>query len=416
MKIAYHFCLYLVRRLLPIVGLFNQKIRLMCRGQKETFSKLSKLNKERPLIWVHVSSLGEFEQGLPLMERFLKAHPNYQLLVSFFSPSGHAVQCENPIADCVVYLPMDSPKNAKNFIDWAQPKIAVFVKYEFWYRYLKQLKKKNIPTILIAGIFRKEQWFFKNYGKFGVAMLQCFDYLFLQDETSKKLLQTIGIVNTQVTGDPRFERVLKIRETSIAQEDWLRNFKRDDKLLVMGSTWREEEQQFLQMASQVINMGYKVLLAPHQIDKERLQALQNNLESQGLSCQRYTENKPIDKGLKVFILDTYGMLSKVYAYATVAYVGGGHTKDGVHNVLEPAVFGMPIIIGPNYQKFKEARDLVALGGCLVTRDAITFSAVLRDCCDRATRQRIGQINSDFVNRHQGATDLVLKYLAQNYTF
>lgn len=387
----------------------------MVTGQKRTFATLKNITDTDKVLWLHCASLGEFEQGLPFVKKFLEIFPDYKLLLSFFSPSGFEVQKNNPLANWVVYLPLDSARNAQKFIVLTRPNIAVFVKYDFWYHYLKTLQKNDIPTFLISAIFRPQQWFFKPYGKIGVEMLRCFTHIFVQDDRSKKILKNIGITAVNITGDTRFERALEITATA-PKYDWLQQFKGEKKLLVMGSTWETEENQLLQIIDKAIALGYQILIAPHEICPQKTNALQKILRKKNITYTTFTKkNNALITATKVFILDAYGLLAGVYGFADVAYVGGGYTKDGIHNVLEPAAFGKPIVIGSNYQKFKEARELVKLGGILVTDATHGFLSTLQKMTDPAFRKKTGNICKKYVLHHQGATVKILETISAKTT-
>jgi len=406
MNLLYNFFVFLVASLLPVVAFFNQKIKLFVTGRKEIFSKLSLLKGE-PTIWVHVASLGEFEQARPIIEKIKKKYQTHKILVTFFSPSGYQIRKNYDLADVVCYLPLDSKSNAKRFVSLVKPTLAVFVKYEFWPNLLNELKQQNITTILVAGILRKNQLFFKSYGGFMRNSLKAFHHFFVQDENSKELLNSINFKNITVAGDTRFDRVSKI----ITQDNtlhFIEEFKQGKYTLVAGSTWVDDEKLLVNYINNNATNKDKFIIAPHNIKREAILELQKSIVTKSVL---YSDKK--DKNLKeynVFIIDTIGLLTKIYAAADVAYVGGG-LKTGLHNILEPATFGIPVIIGNNYSKFKEAVDLVKIGGCVSVENQVEFNKTLINFKkDDNFRKLTGVINNRYIKDHLGATDLIMNYI------
>ena len=357
---------------------------------------------------MHVASLGEFEQGLPILERLRAQYPNHKLVLSFFSPSGYEVKKNTTAADVVVYLPMDSLSNAKRFLKLVRPELAIFVKYEVWPNYLDQLKKSNTPTILISAIFSKRQIYFKPYGGFMRKSLQKFDTYFVQDDDSKKLLDSIGITKVQVGGDTRLDRVSEILERN-NRLDFMDRFKNNQLCLVSGSTWPEDESILIDYINRT-EERLKFVIAPHQIKPAHVAKITAALQKPSI-CYSALGDQNL-KEIDVLIIDTIGLLTKIYSYANIAYVGGGFAT-GLHNTMEPAVFGVPIIIGPQFEGFKEAEDLVREGGIVPVSSKDSFSNLMNDFLTHPTTlQNKGKINSDYINSNKGASDLIMKYISK----
>lgn len=409
LRFIYHILINIVWFGLHVVALFNAKIKLFVRGRKQTFSILEdKLNPMEKTIWMHVASLGEFEQGLPILERLRAQYPNHKLVLSFFSPSGYEVKKNTTAADVVVYLPMDSLSNAKRFLKLVHPELAIFVKYEVWPNYLHQLKKSNTPTILISAIFSKRQIYFKPYGGFMRKSLQKFDTYFVQDDDSKKLLDSIGITKVQVGGDTRLDRVSEILERN-NRLDFMDRFKNNQLCLVAGSTWPEDESILIDYINRT-EERLKFVIAPHQIKPAHVAKITAALQKPSI-CYSALGDQNL-KEVDVLIIDTIGLLTKIYSYANIAYVGGGFAT-GLHNTMEPAVFGVPIIIGPQFEGFKEAEDLVREGGIVPVSSKDSFSNLMNDLLTHPTTlQNKGKINSDYINSNKGASDLIMKYISK----
>lgn len=408
---------------LKIVALFSPKMKLFVDGRKTVFEKLSQLiSKQEASIWFHAASLGEFEQGLPVMEKIKVLYPKHKIIVTFFSPSGYEIRKNNTIADVTVYLPLDTRKNAKLFIDLVHPELVFFIKYEFWPNYLNELKSRNIKTYLISGIFRENQAFFKWYGGFYRNALKSFDHFFVQNEKSKKLVQQLGFQNVKISGDTRFDRVVSIlkRDNTL---DFIKEFKDNTTTIVIGSSWPKDEEllvNFINNSTEKV----KFIIAPHTIKPEQIVELQKSITKKSIL---YTDLFPAQtlhvknqvqtlhatslQDYDVFIINSIGILTKIYNYADIAYVGGGFGNPGVHNILEPATFGVPIIIGPNYSHFAEATALVNMEGC----SSISNQNELNDAfsnliSNKDIRHEKGHICSTFVQMNKGATEVILKYL------
>ncbi|WP_347173316.1 3-deoxy-D-manno-octulosonic acid transferase [Polaribacter uvawellassae] len=411
MKFIYNFIVEFSSFLLIIFAAFNNKLALFVTGRKETFSKLSILNNSENVIWIHAASLGEFEQGRPIIEKLKEQYPSYTIVLTFFSPSGYEIRKDYEHADVVCYLPMDSKSNVRKFLNIVNPTLAIFIKYEFWPNYLFELQERNIPTILISGIFRKNQIFFKPFGSFMRKSLKAFNHFFVQDQTSKDLLKSINIENVTISGDTRFDRVNEILQQDNVL-DFITEFKNNQYTVVAGSTWKEDEEILVNYINQ--STDEKFIIAPHNINAKDIEILKN-LINKKVVLYSEKEGKNISE-FDVFIVDTIGILTKIYAFADAAYVGGGLTKNGVHNVLEPATFGVPIVIGPEYKKYKEVVDLVALKGCKVIANQNEFSTIFTELkSGKDYREQLGKINQNFIKSNIGATDLILKYINQKIT-
>lgn len=408
MKLLYDFTIFLASLLLPVAAIFNKKIKFFVAGRKETFSKISELKNKRTL-WFHAASLGEFEQARPIIESLKKKCPDYKILVTFFSPSGYEIRKKYDLADVVCYLPLDSKLNAKKFVEIVNPTLAVFIKYEFWPNVLVVLKKKEIPTILVSGIFREEQIFFKYYGGFMRNSLKAFHHFFVQDENSKQLLSTIHFQNVSIAGDTRFDRVSEILEQDNSL-DFIKEFKDNTYTVVAGSTWQEDEALFVNYINNIASEDEKFIIAPHNIKKNSILEIQKSIHKKSVLFSEKS-NKNL-KEYQVFIIDTIGLLTQIYSAADAAYVGGG-LKTGLHNILEPAVFGIPIVIGPKYQKFKEAVDLVNLRGCISIEHQEEFTSLLQKLKNEPSyRKSTGDTNAKYIQENLGATQSIIKWVEQ----
>lgn len=408
MKYLYNFAISLLGILLNILAVFDKKLSLFVNGRKQTFPRLaSAIKPDDKTIWIHCASLGEFEQGRPLIEKLCLTRPGYKIVLSFYSPSGFEIRKNYEKADVVVYLPIDTPANAKKFIELVHPELAIFVKYEFWPNILGVLKDHSVETILVSGIFRPDQIFFKPYGGWMRKSLASFSRFFVQNQNSMALLESIGIKNVTLSGDTRFDRVAQILEQN-NKLDFLDKFVNKNKIiLVAGSTWEKDESYLVNFINQNPENDVQYIIAPHNIIPREIQKLKK-----ALNCKTslYSDGS-FDKDAKVFIADTIGILTKIYSYADLAYVGGGFDKDGVHNVLEPAVFGIPLIIGPVYEKFEEAKDLVQLGGCLAAHNQEQLDNYLKQLIhEENLRQKLGNITKAYIHKNQGATEIILDYI------
>lgn len=410
MKFFYNLLVFKASLFLPIIGLFNKKIKLFVDGRKETFSKISAL-KHQDVIWFHAASLGEFEQARPIIEEIKKQYAQYKILVTFFSPSGYEIRKNYNLADVVCYLPLDSKSNAKRFVKIVNLKLAVFIKYEFWPNLLNELQKNEVSTILVSGILRDKQLFFKWYGGFMRRSLNAFHHFFVQDQKSGKLLKSINFNNVTIAGDTRFDRVSKILEQDNTLS-FITEFKDKQYTIVAGSTWTEDEELLVNYINNQSSENEKFIIAPHNIKKEAILELEKSIHKKTVLYSDVIANKvkqPL-KEYQVFVIDTIGILTKIYAAADVAYVGGG-LKTGLHNILEPATFGIPVVIGKKYDKFKEAVDLVKIGGCLSIKNQEEFTDAFNHLKnDESFRNLTGIINKKYIQDNLGATTLIMNYL------
>ncbi len=398
-------------QVVKILAVFSPKMKLFVDGRKTVFATLSnKIFPSDKTIWFHAASLGEYEQGLPVMEAMKEQYPYYKIVLTFFSPSGYEVRKNNTIADVTVYLPLDTKKNASEFLKLVRPEKVFFIKYEYWPNFLNVLKKQNTPTYLISGIFRENQVFFKWYGGFYKKALESFEYFFVQNEASKKLLQRIGYSNVKISGDTRFDRVSKILERDNSL-DFISAFKNNTLTIVVGSSWPKDENLLVEF----INSNpydLKFIIAPHNIRADQIQQLKNSISKKTVLFSE-KENASLAE-YDVFIIDTIGILTKIYSYADIAYVGGGFGNPGVHNILEPATFGVPIVIGSNYSHFAEATALVNMGGCISISNQKELEIILGTLIQNEDeRYEKGHICSTFVQMNKGGTDVILKHLSND---
>lgn len=402
----YNLIILLASQILKLLALFSPKMKLFVEGRKSVFQTLKdKIHPDDKVFWFHAASLGEYEQGLPVIEKVKEQFPHHKIVITFFSPSGYEVRKNNVIADVTVYLPLDSKDNAKRFLDLVHPEKVFFIKYEFWPNYLNELKQRNISTYLISGIFREKQVFFKWYGGFYRKALQTFNYFFVQNEKSKILLQSIGFTNVRISGDTRFDRVVAIlgKDNSL---DFIEQFKNNQTTIVIGSSWPTDEELLVNFINQA-DSNVKFIIAPHNIKEVQISNLKSQIAKKTILFSE-KENQNVSD-FQVFIIDTIGILTKIYSYADIAYVGGGFGNPGVHNILEPATFGIPIVIGSNYSHFAEATALVGLEGCISVKNQSelneAFNLLLQNEDERYEK---GHICSTFVQMNKGATDRILK--------
>lgn len=409
MSFLYNIIITIARLFLQIIAQFNKKISLFIDGRKDTFQKLSnEISSNDKTIWIHCASLGEFEQGRPIIERIKNDYRTHKIVLTFFSPSGYEVQKNYDQVDVVCYLPLDTKSNARRFIEMTHPEIAIFVKYEFWPNILKELKKNKIETILVSGIFRKDQIFFKLFGSWMRKSLQSFSHFFVQDKNSKNLLESIDIKKVTISGDTRFDRVheIPLQDNTL---NFIEEFKQDQLTFVAGSTWKEDEEMLVNYINNEASENDKFIFAPHNIKEQGIKRLYDSINKKTVLFSE-KENQNIED-FQVLILDTIGILTRVYSYADIAYVGGGF-ETGLHNVLEPATFGVPILIGPKYQKFNEAVDLVHNGGCVVVENSDEMKILLRRLfSDAEFRKEKGSISEKYIKDNIGATDMVLEYIS-----
>ena len=398
----------LASQIVKVGALFSPKIKLFVDGRKTVFQTLiDKIKSEDKTIWFHAASLGEFEQGLPVIEKIKVQFPNHKIVLTFFSPSGYEVRKNNTLAEVTVYLPIDTKANAQQFLKLVHPDLVFFIKYEYWPNYLNELKKLDIKTYLISGVFRENQAFFKWYGGFYRNALKTFDYFFVQNESSKLLLQSLGFNNVKISGDTRFDRVVSILERDNSL-DFIEQFKNNTTTIVIGSSWPKDENLLVNYINQT-NENVKFIIAPHNIKTEQIQELKNSISKKIIL---FSEKENTDlSNYNVLIVDTIGILTKIYSYADIAYVGGGFGNPGVHNILEPATFGIPIIVGPNFSRFAEAVALVHQEGCVSIANQNELNDAFSNLISNAAiRNEKGHICSTFVHMNKGATNIILKYI------
>jgi 3-deoxy-D-manno-octulosonic-acid transferase len=407
----YNIFLLLYRAGIGVASLWNNKAKLWIEGRKNIFGRLGTelRTPNSKLIWFHCSSLGEFEQGRPVMENLRKQTPNSRFLLTFFSPSGFEIRKDYKGADWVFYLPLDSKANAKRFFDIVNPSLVVFVKYDYWYYYLTECKKRNIPLLLVSGIFRHDQLFFKWYGNLHRKMLNCFTHFFVQDKESLDLLKTININNTTVAGDTRFDRVSEIAENFKPIEE-IEKFCGSSQVLVAGSTWPDDEKVIKDAIATLPDL--KIIIAPHEVHKEHIDQLRSIFPDPVLHSQLLTQNSTPTNS-NTLIIDNIGMLSRLYHYATITFIGGGFNK-GIHNTLEAAVYGKPVLFGPNYKKFKEAIGLIETGGGVCVNSSTELTSQLKRLLTNKDVLESNSKNSfEFVNQNKGATENILHYINAN---
>lgn len=364
---------------------------------------------ERP-IWIHCASLGEFEQGRPLIEAIKKNQPNTKILLTFYSPSGYEIRHNYPLADAVVYLPADGQKNAQKFLEIVNPKIAIFVKYEFWFHYLNSLKQAKVPTYLISAIFRKSQPFFKWYGDLHREMLSCFDALFLQDKASLQLLKCFHFQNIYIAGDTRIDRVLAIQSEEKPFPIIAEFCKKNPNILIGGSTWEADEDILTPFINNSLSNNYKTIIAPHEIDKAHISNIQKKLTIPNITYSNAVKNGV--GNARVLIIDNIGMLAHLYRFGKIAYIGGGF-GSGIHNTLEPIAFGLPVIFGTKYKKFPEAVTLVENGGAFSIQNEMGLEAIFKQLQKASFYTNASEKAVGYLKENQGATTRILKQILED---
>lgn len=400
----YNLVIYIYLFGVKLAALFSSKPAKMVKGHREVFDILrDKIDRNARYIWFHAASLGEFEQGRPLIERIRKEHPEYRILQTFFSPSGYEVRKNYQGADIVCYLPFDTPRNVRRFIEMVNPCMVFFIKYEFWQNYLNTLYKKDIPVYSVSSIFRPNQIFFRWYGKDYRKVLKTFSHLFVQNEVSEKLLASIGVTDVTIVGDTRFDRVLDI--CTVAKDlPLVKAFKGNSKTFVAGSSWGPDEDIFIRYFNEHPEM--KLVIAPHVVSDSHLKEIMEKVKR---PCVRYTEatEENVSKA-DCLIIDCYGLLSSIYRYGEISYIGGGFGV-GIHNVLEAAVYGIPVIFGPNNKKFREAQHLLEKKGGFEINDYEEFKRLMdRFLTDNSYLQQAGNAARDYVKNNSGALEKIMK--------
>lgn len=393
---------------------FNPKAKLFVEGRKRIFEEIKEavsVGKNNPRVWFHCASLGEFEQGRPVIEKFKETFPKHQVVLTFYSPSGYEVRKDYELASYVFYLPIDSPNNAKKFLDLINPDAAFFIKYEFWYYYLKELHNRKVPTFSVSAIFRSDQLFFKSYGGFYREILHFFTHIFVQDENSKSLLNEIGIGNVSVSGDTRFDRVIALRNNR-KKLSLVEVFKNNQSLLVIGSSWKEDMDVLLAFINEN-KYSLKYIIAPHEIHEDNIKAIQLSVKLPNI---RYSEAVKITGSslseYTVLTIDNIGLLSSLYSYGEYAYIGGAFGK-GLHNTLEAATFGIPILFGnKNYAKFKEAKELISVGGAFAIGNEKELDDIFQVLSGPGELQKAGETSAAYILKNIGATDHIIKHYKQ----
>lgn len=406
----YSIAIFIYLFFIRIASLFNQKAKKWVEGRKNIFETIRKsLPSGEKRIWFHCPSYGEYEQGKPVLDEIKKSFPDFKIVLTFFSPSGFEKGKKDKTADYVFYLPMDSKKNAKQFLDIVRPVACLFVKYDFWYFYISELYRRKIPCYYFSCNFRSDQYFFKWYGSFFARQLSKISHFFVQNEQSASQLKSIHINNVTISGDTRFDRVFE-NYKNFQSLSLIEKFCSDKEIFVAGSTWEEDERIVLELIKQK-SREWKFILVPHEINDQKIHLLQSSVQGAGLSCILYSElasGKQL--AADVLIINSVGILSRVYHYATVSYVGGGFGK-GIHNTLEVAVFGSPVLFGPNYKKFSEAIDLIEAGGAFCISDA---SGLLNQFHKFNSHpellKQISEKNVHYIKSKKGATKIILDFL------
>ncbi len=393
---------------IAIASLFSNKAKLLHSGRKKSLSVLREKCAGKQVVWLHAASLGEYEQGKPLIQKLKASHPEYTFLVTFFSPSGYEIKKNDADIDVAAYLPADTPRNVREFLDIVQPKAAYFVKYEYWYNFIKGLSDRKIPFYFVSAIYRPSQYFFKPYGKWFVKQLRKCTHFFVQNETSQKLLQSVGINQVTITGDTRFDRVYAIAQKK-EELPFVAEFKGKHPLLVAGSTWQPDEQVLYSVFSSIKAKGYKLILAPHVIDKEHIQQILKLFHNEKVVCYSERSGKNLAE-YDVLVIDAIGFLSKVYRYADMAHIGGAFAT-GLHNTLEAAVFGIPLFFGPIYHKFNEAVELVARKGAFSVHSAEEMQNIINQLIESEDfYNHTCRICADYVQQNLGACDKILSQI------
>jgi 3-deoxy-D-manno-octulosonic-acid transferase len=411
MGIIYNFIIQIIQIILHFLKYFNSNIKKFIHERKDVFKDLKlNISNNQKYIWIHVASLGEYEQGFPVFNKIKSLYNDHKIVISFFSSSGYNVRKLNPISDLTVYLPIDTAKNANKFLDLLKPKMVFFVKYEFWPNFLKSLKNRNIPTYLIAGIIRENHWFFNFYGLWMKKYLKAFHHFFVQNESSKNILIKQKFTNCTVMGDSRYDRVIDLPKQN-NEIKYLNNFKGNKKCFVAGSTWEKDESLIIKFINSYEKNDVCFIIAPHQINLNRINELKQLITKNTILISELDKSNAINP--EVIIIDSIGLLTKVYSYADIAYVGGGMGNTGLHNTLEPVVFKIPVIIGNNFEKFPEVKELIELKGIISVNNIKSFTDELNELLNsKEKRDQIGNINYEYINANLGAYKKVINYLKE----
>lgn len=406
MLFVYHLSIKFYFFLLLIFSFFNTKAKLWVAGRKHLLKKIENLKITDPTVWFHFASLGEFEQGRPVLEKIKNSFPDKKIVITFFSPSGYEVRKNSPLADYVFYLPIDTPSNARKFIDLINPEFAVFTKYEYWYYYFNELNDRKIPLYVISAIFRKEMAFFKWYGIIPRKCLSLVSYFFVQDQHSKMLLEELKLNNVFVSGDTRFDRVFE-NSKAPRRIELMERFNSGSKTLIAGSTWPEDEKLLPEIYKG--NPDWKFVIAPHEISNEKINFLESLFPQNDVI--RYSQAKNIGSisEFRVLVIDNIGILSSVYQYGDIAYIGGGFGA-GIHNTLEAAAFSLPVIFGPKYNKFREAKELIRIGAAFSISNGDQLKQIFSRLMEESYRKECADLASDYVKEHTGATAIIVNHI------
>jgi len=413
MRLFYQIFIKFYPLIIRLASPFNEKAQKWVLGRRQSFSLLENFvaNNRRPIIWMHCSSLGEFEQGLPLLEQLKSTYTNYAIVISFFSPSGYEVRKNHPIADLSCYLPMDSQYHAERWLNLLQPRMAIFIKYEFWFHYLYALKKRQITCLLVAAIFRNDQVFFRWYGGFYRNMLTYFTAIMVQDADSLALLQRIGLTaTTSIVGDTRFDRVISIAQLAVPIPI-LVEFLSAQPAIICGSTWLNDDKAIAAFAHH--HSAAKYIIAPHDISEKRIMECMKLYPNPILYTEWRQTSSEKQQAAQTLIMNTMGMLSSIYQYAAIAFIGGGFDSGGIHNTLEAAVYGVPVVFGPVYQKYLEAIELVENGGAIVSTTPEKLSGIFTNLLQQDKRETTGAIAKHYVIEKAGAVEKVVAFIQAN---
>ena len=412
MTLLYKISIFLYSLLVRLASIFNEKARQFVRGRSNWKANLqNQIEKDARYIWFHCASLGEFEQGRPVIEEIKKQHPEFKIILTFFSPSGYEIRKNYAGANIISYLPLDTKSNASAFINIVKPEKVFFIKYEFWYFYIAELKKQNVPLYIISAIFRENQQFFKNTigGKWYREILFQFEHFFVQNENSAELLKSIGLNNISVSGDTRFDRVAEIAKAA-KKIEVVEKFKGKALLFVAGSTWKPDEELLAEFINQ--NKDIKFIIAPHEVSQSNINRIHQLLKKPAISFSKVNEKEI--HNYQVLIIDSIGLLSSLYQYSNVAYIGGGFGV-GIHNILEAATFGMPIVFGPNFKKFKEAIDLIQNGGAFSIAKFDELESIFNHLIfDKKLLNKTSEICKKYVEKNVGSTKFIIKIVFNNY--
>lgn len=412
-RVIYNIFLFLYQLGIKLISPWNKKARLWIRGRQDINTRLERIHadsKNRSVVWMHCASLGEFEQGRPLLEMIKQKQPSTYIVLSFFSPSGYEVRKNYNGADAVVYLPMDSYAHANKFLNKVKPKLVLWVKYEYWFYFLRAIAKRKIPLMLVSGIFRDSQPFFKPYGGLHRKMLQFFTHFFVQNPESVTLLETLGYKNVTLSGDTRFDRVVNILET-FKPIHAIEKFCGTHPVIVAGSTWPDDEEELDHYAN--THPEIKFIIAPHEIGEEHIRDVERLFRSTIRFSKWEQSNLDLSLTPNVLIIDNIGMLSRLYHYSTISYIGGGFGEDGIHNALEAAVYGKPVVFGPVYEKFLEAIELVEVGAAFSVDNALELEEQLNELMQNETeRKKAGDAAAEYVNNNKGASVTIMKSIEE----